>query len=245
MIVSPPVEQYREESYLPMKGMLSIWTCALLATFLAVAMAKPTPAKHAPNFTGPDVLTVSDIPYPATTVDAGVVTLAVNLDSAGNVLNIQTLRDLPSVTGQTIIALQGWTYKPASLDGKNIPSTLIVNVVFDPAFLQVNNIPLGAPASFQPPDPKTKFSPIQLFGANFPSYPANGSGQGAVVLDATIDATNKISQVSVLRDLPTLTAAAVSALKTWTFSSASYSNSSIASKVVVAMVFRSPKAALP
>lgn len=228
-----------------MKRTLPLLTGLLLSGLLTLAATGPVAAKHTDSFVSADVLTVSDIPYPATTVDAGVVTLAVNLDSSGNVMNIQTLRDLPSVTSQTTVALQAWTFKPASLNGKNIASTLIVNVVFDPAFLQVNNIPLGAPAPFQPPDPKTKYSPVQLFGANFPPYPANGNGQGAVVLDVTIGGASNISQVTVLRDVPTLTSAAVAALKTWTFTSATYANTSIASKVIVAMVFRSPKTALP
>jgi hypothetical protein len=228
-----------------MKRTLILTTGLLLGALLILASTGPASAKHTDSFVSADVLTVSDIPYPATTVDAGVVTLAVNLDSSGKVMNIQTLRDLPSVTSQTTVALQSWTFKPASLNGKNIASTLVVNVVFDPAFLQVNNIPLGAPASFQPPDPKTKYSPVQLFGANFPPYPANGNGQGAVILDVAIGAASNISQIMVLRDLPTLTPAAVAALKTWTFTSATYANMSIASRVIVAMVFRSPKTALP
>jgi hypothetical protein len=95
------------------------------------------------------VLTASDIPYPATIVAAGVVTLAVNLDGTGQIMNVQTLRDIPTVTTRATLALQNGTYAPASLNGKRVPSTLIVNIVFDPAFLDSNNIPLGPPESFQ------------------------------------------------------------------------------------------------
>src|SRR5271168_3128551 len=209
-------------------------------------MARPAPAKHPQNFTPPDILTASDIPYPATTVAAGVVTLAINLDATGQIMNVQTLRDIPTVTTQATLALQNWTYAPAKLNGKPVPSTLIVNIVFDPAFLESNNIPLGPPESFQPPNAKaTPYTPPQLLTATFPPYPANGLGSGAVVLDVTINSQGNIGQVATVRDVPTLTAAAAAALQNWSFSAAIYGNTQLASKVVVAMVFRNPATALP
>jgi outer membrane biosynthesis protein TonB len=227
------------------KKVLNIAAAVLLLTLLVLALAQRAPAKHAQLFTPPDVLTVTDIPYPLTTVATGVVTLAVNLDATGNVTNIQTLRDIPTVTSHATVVLQSWTYAPATLNGKHVPSTLIVNLVFDPAFLDSNQIPLAPPESFQPPDPKSSYTPPQLFTATFPPYPSNGAGSGAVVLDVTVNSAGKIAQVAPVRDIPTLTAAAVAALKSWSFSAAIYANTPIASKVVVAMVFRSPAAALP
>jgi outer membrane biosynthesis protein TonB len=218
----------------------------LLASVLGLTMAAPAPAKHAQNFTPPDVLTASDIPFPATTVAAGVVTLAVNLDGTGQIINIQTVRDIPTVTTQATLALQNRTFAPASLNGKHVPSTLIVNIVFDPAFLDSNNIPLAPPESVQPPNPKAaSYTPPQLYTATFPPYPANGLGSGAVVLDVSISGQGNIANVTTVRDVPTLSAAAAAALKNWSFSAAIYGNTPIASKVVVAMVFRNPATALP
>lgn len=221
-----------------------IWL--VLASVLAMGMAMPSPAKHSQNFTAPDVLTASDIPYPASTAATGVVTLAVNLDGTGQIMNIQTLRDIPTLTTQATITLQNWSYKPASVNGKPVPSTLVVSIVFDPAFLDSNNIPLGAPESFQPPNPgATSYSPPQLVTATFPPYPTKGLASGAVVMDVSINSHGSITRIVTVRDVPTLTAAAAAALKTWTFNAASYQNSPIASKVVVAMVFRNPATALP
>jgi outer membrane biosynthesis protein TonB len=209
-------------------------------------MAGRAPAKHVQHFAAPDVLTASDIPYPATTVAAGVVTLAVNLDATGQIMNIQTLRDIPTLTTQATITLQNWTYAPASLNGKPVPSTLVVNIVFDPAFLGSNNIPLGPPESFQPPNPKaTPYAPPQLFTATFSPYPTNGLGTGAVVMDVAVNSQGKIAEVTTVRAVPTLTATAAAALQNWSFSAAIYGNTPVASKVVVAMVFRNPATALP
>jgi outer membrane biosynthesis protein TonB len=229
-----------------MRQFLRVASWLLLASVLVLWMARPAPANHSQHFTPPDVLTASDIPYPATTAAAGVVTLAVNLDATGQIVNVQTLRDIPTVTTQATIALQNWTYAPASLNGKPVPSTLIVNIVFDPAFLDSNNIPLGPPESFQPPNPKaTPYTPPQVFTATFPPYPTNGLTSGAVVLDVAINSQGKIAHVATVRDVPTLTAAAVAALQNWSFSAAIYGNTPLASKVVVAMVFRNPATAQP
>ncbi len=225
---------------------LRVAASLLLASVLVLGLSGPATAKHPQHFTPPDVLTASDIPYPATTVAAGVVTFAINLDATGQIMNIQTLRDIPTVTTQATIALQNWTYAPASLNGKPVPSTLIVNIVFDPAFLESNKIPLGPPESFQPPSPKaTAYTPPQLFTATFPPYPTNGQTSGAVVLDVTVSSQGKIGQVATVRAVPTLTAAAAAALQNWSFSAATYGNIPVASKVVVAMVFRNPATALP
>jgi hypothetical protein len=231
---------------LPRREILKVAAGLLLASALVVGMAGPTPANHAQHFTPPDILTASDIPFPATTVAAGVVTLAVNLDSSGQIMNIQTLRDIPTLTTQATITLQNWTYAPANLNGKPVPSTLIVNIVFDPAFLDSNNIPLGPPESFQPPNPKAMpYTPPQLFTATFSPYPTNGLGSGAVVLDVTVNGQGKIANVATIRGVPTLTATAAAALQNWSFSAAIYGNTPVPSKVVVAMVFRNPATALP
>jgi Gram-negative bacterial TonB protein C-terminal len=230
----------------PTRHIPKIAAALLLASALVVGMAGPVPAKHTQNFIPPDILTASGIPYPASTVAAGVVTLAVNLDATGQIMNVQTLRDIPTVTTQATLAVQNWTYAPASLNGKRVPSTLIVHIVFDPAFLDSNNIPLGPPESVQPPNPKaTPYTPPQLFTATFPPYPANGQTSGAVVLDVAINSQGKIARVTTVHDVPTLTAAAAAALQSWSFSAASYRNTPVASKVVVAMVFRNPATALP
>jgi outer membrane biosynthesis protein TonB len=228
-----------------MEQTLRVTASLLLTSVLVLGMARPAPAKHPQNFTPPDILTASDIPYPATTVAAGVVTLAINLDATGQIMNVQTLRDIPTVTTQATLALQNWSYAPATLNGKHVPSTLIVNIVFDPAFLENNNIPLGPPESFQPPNPKaTPYTPPQLFTATFPPYPTGGQTSGAVVLDVTVSSQGKIAHVATVRDVPTLTAAAAAALQNWSFSAAIYGNTPLASKVVVAMVFRNPATAL-
>jgi outer membrane biosynthesis protein TonB len=190
------------------------------------------------------VIYASDIPYSASTAAAGVVTLAVNLDDGGNIINVQVLRDIPTLTSPALVAVHGWTYAPGSLNRKHVPSTLLVNVVFDPAYLQLTNVPLAPAEPFQLPDPKaTPYTPPQLLAATYSPYPSDASVGGAVVLDASVDSGGALTKVTVIRAVPMLTAAASGALKTWKFAAAVYGNTPVASKVVVAMAFR--KTAMP
>jgi outer membrane biosynthesis protein TonB len=222
-----------------MKRILRIAAGLWLFSFFVLPGAAPASAQHSQRFTPPDVVYANDIPYSAATAAAGVVTLAVNLDDGGNIVNVQVLRDIPTLTSPALVAVHGWTYAAASLNGKHIPSTLLVNVVFDPAYLQLKNIPLAPAEAFQAPDAKvTLFAPPQLLAATYSPYPSDASVGGAVVLDAYVGSGGGITKVTVVRAVPMLTAAVLGALKSWKFAAAVYGNAPVAARVVVAMVFR-------
>src|SRR6202050_823741 len=131
-----------------MRRALKIAVSAVLISHCVLMAAAPVVSHRAQAFIPPDVLYSSDIPYSAATAAAGVVTLAVNLDDGGNIINVQVLRGIPELTSAALGAVHGWSYAAASLDGKHIPSTLLVNVVFDPAYLQLKNIPLAPAEAF-------------------------------------------------------------------------------------------------
>ena len=225
-----------------MKGILRI--AAGLAPFSpgVFSGARPAGAQRAQLFIPPDVLYASDVPYSGLDGGGGrVVTLAVNLDDGGNIINVQVLRDVPTLTTPALVAVHGWTYAAASLNGKHVPAALLVNVVFDPPFLQMQNVPLTPADAFQPPDPKaTPYAPPQLLAATYPPYPSGGLVGGAVVLDVVVGSRGDISKVTVIRAVPTLTVAALPALKAWKFAAAVYEQTPVAAKVVVAMVYRKP-----
>jgi outer membrane biosynthesis protein TonB len=227
-----------------MKTVLRIAAGLWLISLFVLCISGPADAQRPRGFVPAEVVYASDLPYSGATGAAGVVTLAVNLDDGGNIINVQVLRDIPELTSAALVAVHGWTYAAASLDGKHIPSTLLVNVVFDPAYLQLKNIPLAPAAAFQAPDPKaTPFAPPQLLAATYSPYPPDATVEGAVVLDAYLSGGGGIGKVTVIRAVPLLTAAALGALKSWKFAAAVYGNAPVAAKVVVAMVFR--KTAMP
>jgi TonB family protein len=228
------------------KRILNVSNGVLLLTMLVAAWALTSEAKEPAHFVPASVSTAGDIPYPASSLDAGVVTLSVDLDKTGRVIAVTILRDISSVSGPAAAAVRSWTYTPATRDGKPVPSTLTINIVYDPGFLGADNIPLPPPSQVQPISTKDPaFFPPQLNTATFAPYPAKAKAQGAVVLNVTLDTNGNAAQVATLRDVPPLTASATGALKNWNFSAATYEGNPIQSHVVVAFVFRSPSAALP
>src|ERR1700677_915443 len=201
-----------------MKTVLRIAARLCLISLFVWVIAGPADAQRPRGFVPADVVYASDIPYSGATGAAGVVTLAVNLDDAGNIINVQVLRDIPELTSAALVAVHGWTYAAASLDGKHIPSTLLVNVVFDPAYLQLKNIPLASAEVFQTPDAKaTPFSPPQLLAATYSPYPSDATVEGAVVLDAYLSGGGGIGKVTVIRAVPLLKAVALGVFKNWKF----------------------------
>jgi outer membrane biosynthesis protein TonB len=228
------------------KRILNVSNGVLLLTMLVAAWALTSEANEPAHFVPASVSTAGDIPYPASSLDAGVVTLSVDLDKIGRVIAVTILRDISSVSGPAAAAVRSWTYTPATRDGKPVPSTLTINIVYDPGFLGADNIPLPPPSQVQPISTKDPaFFPPQLNTATFAPYPAKAKAQGAVVLNVTLDTNGNAAQVATLRDVPPLTASATGALKNWNFSAATYEGNPIQSHMVVAFVFRSPSAALP
>ncbi len=228
-----------------MKRIINLSTRVLLA-MLVVACAMTCEAKEPAHFVPANLSKAGNIPYPTSSLDAGVVTLSVELDKAGQVTGVGILRDISSVSAQAVAAVRFWTYSPATLDGKPVASTLTINIVYNPGFLGAVNIPLPPPAQIQPISTKDPaFLPPQLNTANFAPYPAKAKTQGAVVLDVDLDTNGHVANVTTLRDVPPLTASVTGALKNWNFSVATYEGKPIQSHIVVAFVFRAPSAQFP
>jgi outer membrane biosynthesis protein TonB len=228
-----------------MKRLLAVSILFLLTIFV-IKSGIANATKKPPHFIPPNVLKAGPIPYPASSLDAGVVTLSINLDNAGQIASVDILRDLSSVSGLAISAVHSWTFSPATLDGKPVPCNLVVNIVYDPGFLGADNIPLPPPAQVQPITKNgPAYLPAQLTTASFAPYPPKTKAQDSVVFNVSLDANGNVAKVATLRDVPPLTGSALGALKKWSFSPATYDGNPIASTMVVAIVFHSPSATIP
>jgi TonB family protein len=215
------------------KSKIAIFLALLIA--LSVESTKTGFAKDV-HFVPPDVLTVSDIPYPFDSVAAGVVTLSVNLDAAGNVQNVLVLRDIPSLTAPAVAAVKNWAFAPGKINGKAVPSTLNLSVLFNPGNLQTQPLTLGPVQPSPPPNPPG-YLPPELASVTFVSYPPNSVGAGAVVLDLTIGKSGEIKKSVPIRSVASLTSPSTNALNNWTINAATFQGKAISSKLIIAFVF--------
>ena len=194
-----------------------------------------------PGFVAPGISTAGNIAYPTNAMTPGIVTLMANLDKSGNVQNLDVLRDLPSLTSVASTAVKDWRFKPALLDGQAVPSVLPVSVVFNPfnpggvgyssQTIAISQATPGATAEYLPP---------QITAASFATYPLSSVSSGAVVLDILVGSSGKVGKVHVVRGVQSLTQQATTAVKTWTFSAATFQGTPISSHMVIAFVFPSP-----
>ncbi|MGH9748215.1 MAG: energy transducer TonB [Candidatus Acidiferrales bacterium] len=191
------------------------------------------------RFVAPDITAAGDIPYPVEIVGAGLVTLSLNLSVAGQPPAVQVLRDVPGLTSLTSSIVAGWTYTPGKLDGNAAPSTINIEVVFNPGDFNGQNLKVPPVAPAPPPFP-AGYLPAEVAVGSYASYPMNSVATGAVVLDVLVDKNGNAKKIGVVRDVPSLTREAIAAVKRWTINPATFNGKPIASKLVVAYVFRSP-----
>jgi outer membrane biosynthesis protein TonB len=207
---------------------------------VAVAAARPPAGKHA-GFSPPTVTAAGDIPFPLDVVALGMVSLLMTLDNAGNVQNVQVLRDYPALTPIVRNAVQNWSFAPASRGQKSVPAVLSLSAVFNPynpggGTFQTLAVPspafTPAPASGGP-----AYIPPQIVSGAFALYPQNSVGAGAVVLEVRIDATGQVAKVRPIRSVASLTAPSITAVRSWGFSPATLDGQPVAGSLVIAFVY--------
>ena len=216
----------------------------LAVALVFYATATQTRIFATPHFVAPDITSATDIAYPINNIASGLVSLEVNLTAAGQVENINVVRDIPGLTARAISAVTSWTFTAAKLDGQAVESTINVQVVFNPGAPQNQNLRLTPGAPVPQPNPPG-YLPPELSQVSYATYPPNSIAQGAVVLDLHIDKSGEIRKVNAIRPVASLTEAAIAAAKTWSINPAKLNNKPEAANVVVAFVFRSPTISNP
>jgi outer membrane biosynthesis protein TonB len=196
------------------------------------------------HFLPPDVTAAGDIPYPVDNIASGLVSLAVNVNAGGQVENEQVVRGISGLTGVAMNAVGTWTFSPGKLDGVAVPSTINVQVIFNPGTLQDQNLPLPEAALAAPPLPEG-YVPPQMAQVSYAVYPANRVGTGTVVLSLMINKFSLVKEVTPIRSVPSLTEAAIAAVKNWTVNPATLNEKKLKANVIVAFVFRSPSSSTP
>ena len=191
------------------------------------------------HFVPPDITAASEIPYPVENIASGLVSVSVNLSATGQVQDVEVVRDIPGLTEVVTSFVKTWTFVPGKLDGKAVPSTISVQVVFNPGVPQTQPLQVQPGAAVIPPNPPGYITP-EIAAASYAVYPSNSVANGAVVLDVVVDKYSEVKKPIAIRPVPSLTGAAIAAVKTWTVNPATFKEKKLDAKLVVAFVFRAP-----
>ena len=142
----------------------------------------------------------------------GVVLLKATTDVYGRVKNIRVLSSVPLLDQAAIDAVKQWVYEPNIVDGLAREAVFIVPVVF--AFSP--DLPLAVATILPWTEgrvPKRKRSAE----VEYPEEAVKNKISGEVVLEATIDASGRVTGVKPLVSVPILDKPAIEAIMKWTF----------------------------
>jgi TonB family protein len=147
--------------------------------------------------------------YPVAALTArqqGVVILEATIGTNGKISDVRVLRSIPPLDNAAVDAVRQWEYEPTVIDEVAVPVITSVAVEFK----------LTAP-------PPVRVGGDQDAGADQTresSYPpeAQAKGvQGVVIMEATVGADGKVTDVRVLRSIPLLDQAAMEAVRQWEY----------------------------
>jgi TonB family protein len=85
-----------------------------------------------------------------------------------------------------------------------------------------------------------RFDAPSVISAAEAAYPLNSISSGTVVLEVTLESSGAISDVRVVRGIPSLTEAAERSIRQWKFRPAQLNGESVRSKIAVAFSFVPP-----
>lgn len=193
------------------------------------------------HFQPAEAISVSDITNQWLSMANGTVVLDLLVTEKGEVESVQVRRDIAPLTGAAVRSVKEWTFAPAKFDGKAVTSRMTVAVTFNPPSVLAANVPL--PPLIQQDDAartESSFHPPEVTLATFPTYPADASWPGTVVIEATINEAGKVQSTKVLRDVPPFTAKAIQAVGDWKFLPATLNGRPLRAKTILAFAFRLP-----
>jgi TonB family protein len=214
--------------------------CLILSSAIVISsgMADQT---YAP----PAVTSAGDayIPYENQIITDGLFVLDVGISDAGEIQQIEALRNPGSMVEAAKRSLRSWKFQPASENGKPTASRLTV------AFLQPPTVYIGVrpvpPKDFVPVIPPDQsgsgFIPVGILSFDYSDYPVNSVAWGSVVLRVTVGSAGDVKNVSLLHSMPGFNDFALHALKRWRFRAATFQGKTVTSDTVVAFIFQTPR----
>jgi protein TonB len=166
----------------------------------------PAPVRVGGAVKAPKLISRVSPEYPAAALSSGVqgvVLLEATIGVDGKISDVRVTRSIPALDSAAADAVRQWVYEPTLVSGVAVPVIISVAVEFKLTAPQ----PIRVGGAIKPPT-RTK----QVTPAYPPDAQAAGV-QGIVIMEATIGADGKVTDVRVLRSIPLLDKAAMDAVR--------------------------------
>lgn len=191
-------------------------------------------------------MSAGDAYIPYQIVTDGLFVLDVGLNDDGGIQSIDALRNPGSMLDAAKTSVRGWKFRPASRDGKPVPSRLTAAFVYRPA--NYGNAGAVPPKNFVPVIPpdqssteeRSEYVPAGILSFDYPDYPANSVAWGSVVVQVTVNGAGDVTDVKFLHSMANFNNLGLNALKKWRFRAAIFKGKPVTAKVVIAFVFQTP-----
>ena len=177
---------------------------------------------------------------PVQTVSTGIVILDGTVNRDGRLINVRVLQGTNPFIQPSLQAIREWMFGPAEA----LRQEERISVTF---IYRARGILAQAPHEFvlggaaplegdRPPAPTTIVDP---------GYPVNSVGQGSVIVQARVSAQGTVERTTVVRPEPSLTDAAVDAVKRWKFAPASRGGEARPGLAIAVVSFQAPVLSSP
>ncbi len=140
---------------------------------------------------------------------SGMVILEARVGSDGSVEDARVIRSVPLLDQAALDAVMQWRFRPTLLNGLPVPviMTLTVNFVLEPSAQAIEGVP------------ETRQMPVLIKEVR-PVYPEDAlraGVEGTVEVEVTIGTDGKVVDPRVIRSIPMLNEAALTAVRQWEF----------------------------
>lgn len=159
----------------------------------------------------------------------------VTVDAAGRAQFVEPLQ-ASSNASLLRAAIEGWTFRPASADGKPVASHVLVAAIYRPP-ITVNGPTVGTPPSVVGASSSDVPSPSATV---VPDYPANVIADGVVVLELRVGTDGTVAATKVVDSAPGFDDVSLDAARRWTFTPAERDGHPVEAYVYVVFGFRRP-----
>ena len=170
----------------------------------------PTPVRVGGTVPAPKLIKRVSPEYPVAALNArqqGVVILEATIGTSGKVTDVRVLRSIAGLDTAAVDAVRQWEYTPTVIDEVAVPVISSVAVEFK----LTAPPPVRVGGSIKPPAQTKQVNPP------YPPEAQAKNVQGVVIMEATIGADGKVTDVRVLRSIPLLDQAALDAVRQWEY----------------------------